>query len=138
MTIWQRSRAIIRYISFIMKVSQRNIENFRNHIQKKETVLKIWRIRSLTLEEKTISKTFANSKVLHLATVTVFSNSTITLLSKIHKEFIQNHKRSKIKEKILISNFDKDDLKDVNIPHKITSLKDSFVKRLFDTNFYGW
>ena len=86
MTIWQRSRAIIKYISFIMKVSQRN---FRNHIQKKETVLKIRRIRSLTLEGKTtIFKIFANSKILHLATVTIFSNSTITLLNKIHKEFI--------------------------------------------------
>ena len=96
-------------------------------------------MRNLTLEGKiTIFKTLAISKIIHLASVTVLPNSTITELNKIHKEFIWNHKRPKIKEKTLINNFDKGGLKDVDIPSKIASLQCSWVKRLFDRDFHEW
>ena len=72
---------------------------------------------NLTLEEKiTIFKTLAISKMIHLASVTVLTNFTITRPIKTYKEFIGNHKRPKIKEKTLIKNFDKGSLKDVDIP----------------------
>ena len=80
----------------------------------------------------------AISKIINLASVTVLSNSTITQLNKIHKEFICNHKRPKIKGKTLINNCDKGGLKDVDIPSKIASLQCSWVKRLFDRNFHEW
>ena len=68
-------------------------------MQKIETVLKVWRMRNLTLEGKiTIFKTLPISKIIHLPSVTVLPNSTITQLNKIHKEFIWNHKIPKIKE----------------------------------------
>ena len=93
-------------------------------------------MRNLALEGKiTIFKTLAISKIIHLASVTVLPNSTITQLNKVHKEFIWNHKRPKIKKK-LINNFDKGGLKDVDIPPKITSLQCSWFERLFDTNFH--
>ena len=80
-------------------------------------------MRNLTLEGNiTIFKTLAISKIIYLASVTVLPNSTINELNKIHKEFIWNHKRPKIKEKTLINNFDKGGLKDVDISSKITSL----------------
>ena len=78
----------------------------------------------------------AISKIMHLASVTVLPNSTITQLNKIHKEFIWNHKRPKIKGKTLINNFDKVSLKDIDITSKIGSLQCSWVKRLFDRNFH--
>ena len=66
-----------------------NEKNFKNHIQKKEAVLKIWRMRNLILEGKiTIFKKLEISKIKHLASVTVLRKSTITQLNKIHKEFI--------------------------------------------------
>ena len=99
-----------------------NEKNFKNHIHKIETVLKILRMRNLTLEGK----------------ITILPNSTMTQLNKILKEFIWNHKKVKIKEKTLISNFDQGGLKDVDIPSKITSLQCSWVKRLFDKNFHEW
>ena len=69
-------------------------------MQKIETVLKIWRMRNLTLEGKiTIFKTLAISKVIHLASVTVLPNCTITQLNKIHKEFIWNHKKKQKSKK---------------------------------------
>ena len=96
-------------------------------------------MRNVTLEGKiTIFKTLAISKIIHLASVTVLPNSTITELNKIHKDFIWIHQRPKIKEKTLINNFDKGGLKDVDISSKITSLQCSWVKRLFDRNFHDW
>ena len=80
----------------------------------------------------------AISKIINLASVTVLSNSTITQLNKINREFIWNHKRPKIKGKTLINNFDKGGLRDVDIPSKIASLQFSWVKRLFDGNFHEW
>ena len=69
-----------------------NEKNFKNYIQKIETVLKIWRMINLTLEGKiTISKIFAISKIIHLASVTVLPNSTITQPNKAYKEFIGSH-----------------------------------------------
>ena len=65
-------------------------------------------MRNLTLEGKIIIfKTLAISKIIHLTSVTVLPNSTIIELNKIHKEFISNHKRPKIKEKTIINKFDK-------------------------------
>ena len=96
-------------------------------------------MRSLTLEGKiTIFKTLAISKIIHLASVTVLPNSTITELNKIHKDFSWIHQRPKIKEKTVINNFDKGGLKNVDISSKITSLQCSWVKRLFDRNFHDW
>ena len=80
----------------------------------------------------------AVSKFIHLASVKVTPISTITELNKIHKEFIWNHERPKIKEETIINNFERGDLKDVDIPSKITTLQCSWVRRLFDINFYEW
>ena len=61
-----------------------NEKNFKNYIQKIEPVLKIWRMRSLTLEGKiTIFKTLAISKIIHIPSVIVLPNPTITELNKI-------------------------------------------------------
>ena len=65
----------------------------------------------------------AVSKFIHLASVKVTPISTITELNKIHKEFIWNHERPKIKEETVINNFERGDLKDVDILSKITSLQ---------------
>ena len=63
----------------------KNEKNFKNHIQKIEDVLKIWRMRNLALVEKiAILKTLAVSKIIHLVSVTVSPTSTITQLNKIH------------------------------------------------------
>ena len=99
-------------------------------------------MRNLTLEGKiTIFKTLAISKIIHLASVTVSPNSTITQLNKIHEEFIIKNlyeiiKDQKSKKKTLINNFDKGGLKDEDIPSKITNLQCSWVKRLLDRNFH--
>ena len=87
-------------------------------------------MRNLAFEGKiTNFKTLAISEIINLASVTILPSSTITQPNKIHKEFIWNHKRPKIKEKTLINNFDKGGLKDVDILSKITSLQCSLLER---------
>ena len=64
-------------------------ENFIKLIKKIENVLKIWRIRNLTVQGKiTIFKTLAISKVIHLALVTNVSQVIVDQLNKIQKDFI--------------------------------------------------
>ena len=75
---------------------------------------------------------------LYILRQTVLPNSTIAQPNTIHKEFIWNYKRPKIKEKTLINSFDKSGLKNIDIPSKITSPKSSWVKRLFDKHFHEW
>ena len=66
-------------------------ENFIKLIKKIENVLKIWRIRNLTVQGKiTIFKTLAISKVVHLALVTNIPQVIIDQLKKIQKDFIWN------------------------------------------------
>ena len=68
----------------------KNEENFIKLIKKIENVLKIWRIRNLTVQGKiTIFKTLAISKVIHLALVTNVPQ-VIDQLNTIQKDFIWN------------------------------------------------
>ena len=79
-----------------------NEENFIELIKKIENVLKIWRIRNLTVQGKiTIFKTLAISKVVHLALVTNVPQIITDQLNKIQKDFIWNRKHPKIRHSTL-------------------------------------
>ena len=61
------------------------------HIVKIENILKLWRMRQLTLEGRiTVFKSLAVSKVIHLLLITA-----INLLDKIQKNFIWQGKKGK-------------------------------------------
>ena len=63
-------------------------KNFCKHIVKIENILKLWRMRQLTLEGRiTVLKFLALSKVIHLLLITKLHNNTIDLLYKIGKNF---------------------------------------------------
>ena len=66
-----------------------NDENYRRYIIKIEKLLKLWRMRKLTIEGKIlIFKTLAISKIVHPALVKDLPSSTIAILEKIPKQFI--------------------------------------------------
>ena len=114
-------------------------ENFIKLIKKIENVLKIWRIRNLTVQGKiTIFKTLAISKVIHLALVTNVPQVIIDQLNKIQKDFIWNRKYPKIKHSTLCNTHENGGLKSVHIPNKLTSLQCSWIKRLYDTTTHCW
>ena len=65
-------------------------DNFTKLIKKIDNVLKIWRIKILTVQGKiTIFKTLAISKVIHLALVTNVPKVIIDQLNKIQKDILK-------------------------------------------------
>ena len=113
--------------------------NFRKHISKIENVLKLWRMRNLTLEGKiNVFKSLAISRVIHLALVTPISSDIINYLNTLQKDFLWKNKNPKIKHETLCKDYDKGGLKSVNISSKLVSLQCSWVQKLYDKNFHEW
>ena len=73
-----------------------------NHIVKFQNILKLWKLRNLTIEGRIIAfKSLAISKLIHLAFVTKIPTSTINLLTKMLMEFIWKGENPKIKNSVL-------------------------------------
>ena len=116
-----------------------NEKNFKKHILNIEGILKIWRLRNLTLENKIIVfEKLALSKITHLALVKTIPKSTIEQLNMIQKGFIWNSMKPKIKHSTLCNNYQDGGLKNVNIESKIISLQCSWIKQLYDKNMHNW
>ena len=82
------------YFSCNKKLEQE--KNFLIHIAKIQNILKLWKLRNLTIEGRTVVfKSLAISKLIHLALVTEILTTTINLLTKIQMEFIRKGKNSK-------------------------------------------
>ena len=114
-------------------------ENFIRHVWKIEKVLKLWRMRNLTLEGKiTIFKTLAISKIIHLSLVTNVPTQIINELNKIQKEFIWNGSNPKIKHSTLCNKYENGGLKNVDILSKVIRLQCLWIKRLYDNFYHPW
>ena len=80
-----------------------NQENFINLVQKTEKLLRLWRMRNLSIAGKiTIFKTLVISKIVHLAYVKVISNPVILELDKIKKDFIWKSGNPKIRRTFFV------------------------------------
>lgn len=85
--------------------------------------MKMWKMQQLTLEgRRTIFKSLAISKILHLALTNSISVENIDLLSKIQESFFWKKSKPKIKHETLCKSYKHGDLKNVNIFKKIASL----------------
>ena len=114
-------------------------KNFYHHITQIQNVLKLWRMRDLSLEGKiVVFKTLAISKIIHLALITTISTPIINQLEKIQKDFIWNGKKAKIKQKTLCNSYENGGLKNVDIKTKVSSLQCSWINRLYDKNSHDW
>ena len=102
-----------------------------NHIVKIQNILKLWKLRNLTIEGRIIVfKSSAVSKLIHLALVTEIPASTINLLTKIQVEFIWKGKNPKIKNS-LCNDYENGKLKNVDICSTVVSLQCSWIKNYF-------
>ena len=64
-------------------------KNFWEHIVKIENILKLWRMRQLTLKGRTtVFKSLAVSKAINLLQITKLHSNTTDLLHKIEKTFL--------------------------------------------------
>ena len=111
-------------------------KNLFNHIVKIQNILKLWKLRNLSIEGRIIVfKSWAISKWTHLTLVTGIP-SAINYL--IQMEFIWKGKTPHIKINTLCNDYDNGGLKNVDVFSKIVSLQCSWIKRLSDNNFHQW
>ena len=113
--------------------------NFCNTVKNIYNVVRIWRLRNLSLEGKiTIFKTLAISKIVYLALLTNVPKNTLTELNEIQNKFLWNNKKCKIKHDTLCNEHKNGGLKNVDINFKVISLKLSWIRRLYDDNHHEW
>ena len=62
----------------------------------------------------------------------------IDQLQVIHKDFIWRGKKVQIKHSTLIGEYTDGGLRDLGIPSGLTSVKISWIRRLFDSNYHPW
>ena len=110
--------------------------NFLDNIKTLNDVLKLWAFRGLTLSGIIlVFRSLALSKLLYACTMKVPSKLIIDQLNTLHKNFIWNNKRPKIKHSLLIADYCEGGYKDVDIENKIAALKIKWVTKLLDSNF---
>ena len=125
------------YFSYDKELEQS--KNFVEHISQIQNVLKMWRMRQLSLEGRiTVFKSLAVSKIIHLAMTTSIHKSTITQLENIQRDFIWQGKKPKIKHDTLCQNYENGGLKNVDINAKVLSLQCSWIRKLYDNDFHEW
>ena len=124
-------------ISFSYNKAIQNELNFRTTISK--VVLKLWRMRRLSLEGKVIVfKSLTISKIVFLSLLTNFPNNIVEELIKIQKNFLWNFTAPKIKHSTTCMDYQNGGLKNVDVFFKIISLQRLWFRRLFDNSFHQW
>ena len=103
-------------VYFLYSKNLEQDKNFSEHIVKIENILKLWRMRQLTLEGRiTVFKSLAIYKVIHLLLITKLHNNTIALMYKIQKNFIWQGKKAKMKHSTLCNRCEKGGSKNVDL-----------------------
>ena len=126
-------------MSFSYNKAIQNELNFRTTIFKIQAVLKLWRMRRLSLEGKIIVfKSLAISKIVYLSLLTNIPNNIVEELKKIQKNFLWNFTAPKIKHSTTRMDYQNGGLKNVDVFFKIISLQCSWFRRLFDNSFHQW
>ena len=114
-------------------------KNFYTTVTNIQRVLKIWKMRNLTLEEKNvIFKTLAISKIVFQSLITPVPRHIVNELEKIQKGFLWKNSSPKIKHETLCNGYKGGGLKNIDILNKIVSLQCSWIRRLYDSSFHEW
>ena len=113
--------------------------NFLDSLKCLSQVLQLWRGRGLSLSGKIlVFKTLALSRLLYACTMKIASKQLIDQLYVLHKNFIWDKKRPKIKHSTLIADYSEGGYKDIDVKSKFSSVKFSWGTRLLDNNFHPW
>ena len=104
------------------------------------TLLNIWKQRWLSLAGKIQAfKSLIASKPVYIATMKNIPPQFLDDLQLLHKEFIWDGKRPKVKHSTLIGNYEEGGFKDVDLPSKFKSLKIIWIRKFLDeNNFHPW
>ena len=89
-------------------------KNFSDLTKSMKTVLNIWRPRYLTLRGKIqVFKSLVASKPVYFASMKSVPSYVVDSMQALHKDFIWNDKKTKIKHTTLISDYTHGGLKDI-------------------------
>ena len=111
-------------IYFLHNIHLMNQKNYCKAITSIHGILKLWRMRNLSIEGKiVVFKTLAISKLVYLALLTVIPNHITEEVAKIQKSFIWHDSSPKIKHETLRMEFKAGGLKSVDIRFKFVSLQ---------------
>ena len=125
------------YFSYNEKLKEE--KNFYKIVTDLQRVLKIWKIKNLTLKGKiVIFKTISISKIVFQAFVTAAPKHIVNELKKIQKDFFCNDSPPKIEHETLCNDYKAGGLKNVDIPNRIIALQCSWIRRLYDNSFHEW
>ena len=115
-------------------------KNFSDLLNSMRSVLNTWHQRYLTLGGKIqVFKSLIASKLVYIATMKTVPKHVLDSMQALHRDFIWNSKKPKIKHCTLIGNYSDGGLKDIDLTSKLESLKFSWIKRLRDTtDFHPW
>ena len=112
-------------------------KNFYKIVTDIQRVLKIWKMRRLTLEEKiVIFKRITISKIVFQAFITTVAKHIFNGLKKMQKAFFWNNSSPKIKHETLCNDYEAGGLKNVDIPSKIIALQYSWIRIIYDNSFH--
>ena len=126
-------------VYFSCNINLMNQKNYCQAITKIHGILKLWRMRNLSIEGKiVVFETLAISKLVYLALFTVILNHITDEVTKIHISFIWHDSSPKINHETLRMEFKAGDLKNIDIRFKFVSLQCSWVKKLYGDCFHEW
>ena len=107
-----------------------NFYAIRTHCR---AILNLWKQRFLSLAGKIqFFKSLIASKSAYVATMKHLPQEILDDLQSMHKDFICDGKRAKIKHCTLIGNCIDGGLKDVDLVSKFTSLKFIWIRKMLD------
>ena len=114
------------HFSFNEKLKEE--KNFYETVTDMQRVLKIWKMRKLTLERKiVIFKTIAISRIVFQAFIITVPKYIVSELKKMQKGFFWNNSSPKIKHESLCNDYKAGGLKNIDIPNKIIALQCSWI-----------
>ena len=113
--------------------------NFLDNLKYLKKVLTLWEYSGLSLADKIlVFKSLATSKLIYASTMKCPSKQILDQMNVVHKSFIWDNQKRKIKQSTPIADYSEGGYKDVDIETKISALKVTWVKRLLDSYFHSW
>ena len=100
----------------------------------------LWKQRRLSLAGKIRSfKSLTASKPVYIAAMKVLPKNVLDDLQVMHKKFIWDSKKPKIKDSTLIGLRKDGGFRDVDLPAKFKSIKFIWIEKMLDeSNFHPW
>jgi exonuclease III len=113
--------------------------NFDDKIKSLEGLLKVWRMRNLTVAGKiTILKTFGLSKFMYLASLISIPKPVVQKINRLAFAFVWNNHPDKVKRSILINTYENGGKQMMDFETMIKSLQLSWIKRFVSGENRQW